>query len=231
MEQCKGVGDLKKRDQLPKRFILFIVGLLVMSLGIALMIVSDFGASPWDVLHVGLYYQFGLTIGTWSIIVGFVVLGSAGLMMREWPQFGAYLNMIVVGIFIDMFMMLPFMTEPETWLGKGVMFMGGMVIYAYGMGVYLSAELGAGPRDSFMLALTAKTKWRVSNARRLMEVGVLIIGWLLGGPIFIGTIVFSIAAGTFIGIALPQCQTFTNKWLKNTVKDKKVNEIERGASV
>jgi len=176
MEQCKGVGDLRKLDQLPKRFTLFTIGLLIMSLGITLMIVADFGASPWDVLHVGLYYQFGLTIGTWSIIVGFIVLGSAGIMMKQWPQFGAYLNMILIGVFIDLYMMLPFMIEPVTLIGKSLMFLIGMVAYAYGMGVYLSAELGAGPRDSFMLALTARTKWRISNARRLMEISVLILG-------------------------------------------------------
>ncbi|RST73915.1 YitT family protein [Siminovitchia acidinfaciens] len=221
---------MKKRQQLQKRFVLFTVGLLIMALGITLTIVANLGAAPWDVLHVGLYYQFGLTIGTWSIIVGFIVLGTAGLIMKEWPKFGAYLNMILVGVFIDMYMLLPIMTEPVTWFGKAAMFLVGMIIYAYGMGIYLSAELGAGPRDSFMLALTAKTKWKVSNARRLMEVGVLAIGWLLGGPVFIGTIIFSIAAGTFIGIALPQCRTLTHKWLKDTMKDEKV-EIERGASV
>ncbi|MFD1705503.1 YitT family protein [Siminovitchia sediminis] len=199
-----------------------------MALGITLTIVADVGAAPWDVLHVGLYYQFGLTIGTWNIIIGFIVLGSAGIMMKEWPRFGAYLNMIFVGAFIDMYMSLPFMVEPATWYGKSVMFLAGMVVYAYGMGIYLSAKLGAGPRDSFMLALTARTKWKVSNARRLMEIGVLVIGWLLGGPVFIGTVIFSLAAGTFIGIALPQCQALANKWLK----DKDTNaEIERGASI
>ncbi len=222
---------MKKKQHLQKRFVLFSVGLLIMALGITLTIVADLGAAPWDVLHVGLYYQFGLTIGTWSIIVGFIVLGSAGIMMKEWPKFGAYLNMILVGIFIDMYMLLPFMTEPQTWQGKAVMFLVGMVVYAYGMGIYLSAEFGAGPRDSFMLALTAKTKWKVSNARRLMEIGVLAIGWLLGGPVFIGTIVFSIVAGTFIGIALPQCRTLTHKWLRDSVENEKVKEIERGASV
>lgn len=218
---------MKRRQQLQKRFAIFTVGLLIMALGITLTIVANLGAAPWDVLHVGLYYQFGLTIGTWSIIVGFIVLGIAGIIMKEWPKFGAYLNMILVGVFIDMYMLLPFMAEPQSWQGKAVMFLVGMVVYAYGMGIYLSAELGAGPRDSFMLALTAKTKWKVANARRLMEVGVLVIGWLLGGPVFIGTVVFSLAAGTFIGIALPQCRTITHKWLK----DEKVNEIERGASV
>ena len=94
-----------------------------MSLGIVLIIVSDFGASPWDVLHVGLFYQLGLTIGTWSIMVGLFILGVSAIMMREWPKFGAYLNMIMVGIFIDMYMMLPFITEPEAGWEKQLCFL------------------------------------------------------------------------------------------------------------
>ncbi|CAM3941008.1 YczE/YyaS/YitT family protein [Lederbergia lenta] len=219
---------MRKTDNLFARLAIFTVGLLIMSLGIVLMIISDFGASPWDVLHVGLYYQFGLTIGTWSILVGFTILGSSAIMMKEWPQFGAYLNMILIGLFIDMYMLLPFFTEPVSWLGKIMMFTIGMVIYAYGMGIYLSAQLGAGPRDSFMLALQEKMGWKVSNARRMMEVTVLIIGWLLGGPVFIGTIIFSIAAGSFIGLALPQCRKITDKILKKRTLDK---EIDRSANI
>lgn len=221
---------MRKRDHLGKRFTLFTVGLFIMSLGISLMIVADFGAAPWDVLHVGLYYQFGLTIGTWSIIAGFVILGTAGLIMKEWPQFGAYLNMVLVGIFIDMIMMIPMLTEPGSWAGKLLMFMVGMIIYAYGMGIYLAAQLGSGPRDSFMLAITAKTNWKISNARRAMEIGVLIIGWSLGGPVFAGTIIFSILAGTFIGYALPQCQSLADSWLQKPSRKQVMKEIERGVS-
>lgn len=221
---------MNKNGQIVARFTIFIVGMLIMALGISIMIVSNFGAAPWDVLHVGLYYQFGLSIGTWSIIVGFLILGSAGMMMREWPKFGAYLNMILVGLFIDMFMLLPFLTEPAEWPGKTIMFFGGMVVYAYGMGAYLSADFGAGPRDSFMLAIKEKTGWKISSSRRFMEVGVLTIGWLLGGPVFVGTIVFSITVGTFIGIALPQCKALTNRWLNNKSESLR-KEIERGANI
>lgn len=222
---------MRKTDNLIARLAIFTVGLLIMSLGIVFLIISGFGASPWDVLHVGLYYQLGLTIGTWSILVGFAILGSAAILMKEWPQFGAYLNMILIGLFIDMYMLLPFVTEPESWLGKITMFIIGMVIYAYGMGIYLSAQLGSGPRDSFMLALQDKMGWKISNARRMMEVTVLIVGWLLGGPVFIGTIVFSIVAGTFIGLALPQCQKITDKILEKRMKDKLNKEIDRSANI
>ena len=164
---------MRNTDQIIVRLFIFTIGLLVMSLGIVLIILSDFGASPWDVLHVGLFYQLGLTIGTWSIVVGLFILGVSAIITREWPKFGAYLNMIMVGIFIDMYMLLPFLTEPDGWLGKTAMFFVGMIIYAYGMGIYLSAQLGAGPRDSLMLAMTDITGWKVANVRRIMEVTVL----------------------------------------------------------
>lgn len=213
-----------------KRMTVFIVGLLFLSLGLVFMIVANFGASPWDVLHVGLFYQFGLSIGTWSIIVGFLILGSSSIMMKKMPQYGAYLNMLLVGVFIDLFMMIPFLVEPSHWVGKFVMFMIGMIVHAYGMGIYLSAKMGAGPRDSFMLALREKTGWSFSRVRRIMEVTVLIIGWLLGGPVFIGTVIFSLTLGIFIDLAVPQCQTLTDKWLKNVHIEKIANDIKRGVS-
>ncbi|MBS4199770.1 YitT family protein [Bacillus sp. FJAT-49732] len=222
---------MQKNDQLLLRLIIFTIGLLIMSLGIVLMIVSEFGVSPWDVLHVGLYYQLGLSIGTWSILVGITILGSSALLIKKWPQFGAYLNMLLIGIFIDMFMLLPFLTEPITLLGKIGMFLFGMILYSYGMGIYLSAKLGAGPRDSFMLAMQAKTGWKVSTVRRIMEIVVLFIGWLLGGPVFVGTLIFSVAIGTFIGFALPQCQGLTDKiLLRKRINNNVGKELERGAS-
>src|SRR5690606_23998745 len=222
---------MKHMKQLPQRLSIFTLGLLVMALGIVLIIVADCGASPWDVLHVGLYYQFGLTIGTWSIIVGVVILATSSIMLKQWPQFGAYLNMLLVGIFIDMYLMISFLVEPNSMIGKLTMFIIGVFIYAYGMGIYLSSQLGAGPRDSLMLALNKLTKWKVSSIRWIMEVIVLIIGWVLGGPVFIGTIVFFLLIGPVVGFALPQCQKNTNKLL-NKIEQKNIGkQIGRGASL
>src|SRR5690606_14628048 len=151
------------------------------------------------------------------ILVGVTILGSSALLMKKWPQFGAYLNMLLIGFFIDMFLLLPFLTEPKTLISKIVMFFIGMILYSYGMGIYISAKLGAGPRDSFMLAMQAKTGWKVSTVRRIMEIVVLFIGWLLGGPVFIGTLIFSVTLGTFIGIALPQCQRLTDKIVSKNI--------------
>ena len=195
------------------------------------MIRGELGAAPWDVLHIGLHKQFGLSIGSWSIIAGGAVLAASGLLMREWPHIGAYLNMILFGVFIDAVLNLPFMVTPGHWLPKTVMFLSGMVIYAYGMAFYISAGLGAGPRDSFMLALKEITGWKVSRVRSLMEVTVLIAGWLLGGPVFIGTLIFSLGVGTVTGYSLPQCERFTAAILAGIDRRKKDKDSKRRASV
>ncbi|MBT2688034.1 YitT family protein [Bacillus sp. ISL-47] len=227
---------LKNKGQIGPRFLVYLFGLLVMSLGIVLLIVADLGATPWDVLHVGLYYQFGLTIGSWSVIVGIFILAIAAIISKEFPQVGAFLNMVLIGLFIDMYLFLPFMQTPNALGGKMMMFASGLVIYCYGMGMYISAQFGAGPRDSLMIALTAKTGWKVRNVRALMEVIVLAIGWLLGGPVFWGTIVLSLMVGPIAGAALPQSQALTDRFLAKLKDDKEIylnrmmNEKNRGAS-
>lgn len=183
----------------------FFIGMLIMSLGIVLIIKADFGAAPWDVLHIGLFKQIGLTIGTWSIIVGFFILFLSSCLLRRLPQIGALLNMLSIGVFIDMFMMVPFLITPESYVGKLIMLLLGLLVNGYGMGIYISAKVGAGPRDSLMLALTELTKWKVQYIRSGMEIIVCTIGWLLGGPVFIGTLICCVGIGYIAGFALPQC--------------------------
>ncbi|MBY0123901.1 YitT family protein [Bacillus sp. S/N-304-OC-R1] len=222
-----------KRGQVGPRFMVYLTGLLVMSLGIVLLIVADLGATPWDILHVGLYYQVGLTIGSWSIIVGVVILTISSLISKEFPKMGAFLNMILVGVFIDLYLLLPFMQTPASLVGKMIMFLCGIIFSCYGMGIYISAQLGAGPRDSLMIALTSKTGWKVGQVRVCMEIIVLIIGWQLGGPVFWGTVVIGLSIGPLAGFALPQCQAFTDRFLARMKAKQSIpalNEKNRGVS-
>lgn len=228
--------SIKERGQIGPRFLIYLLGLLIMSLGIVLFIKADLGATPWDVLHVGLYYQVGLTIGSWSIIVGVVILTIAAFISKEFPQMGAFLNMVLVGVFIDLYYLLPFLQTPDSLFGKLVMFFIGLILSGYGMGIYISAQFGAGPRDSLMIALTAKTGWKIRDVRAIMEVIVLLIGWQLGGPVFWGTILISLCIGPLAGYALPQSQRVADKWLeKLKQKQKKIiiehTDTKRGASL
>ncbi len=213
----EGLGmksELRKHVPLEvTKWFIFLVGLLVMAFGIVLMIKADIGSAPWDVFHIGMYIQFGLSIGTWSIIAGFFVLLFTSILSKEWPKLGAFLNMLLVGLFIDLFLMVPFIQTPLYLIGKIIMLVIGIIIIGYGIGLYISANCGAGPRDTLMLVLTKKTGWKVQNIRAVIEVVVLSIGYLLDGPIFIGTIIFSFSIGPIVGYTLPQCEKFTNKLL------------------
>lgn len=218
----------KLKGKLGQRFLIYIIGLLIMALGLVLFIRADLGATPWDVLHVGLYYQFGLTVGTWSIIIGFFILTVAALISKEFPQFGAFLNMVLVGLFMDMYLWLPFLQTPHTVVGKLLMFSVGIILTSYGMGLYISARFGTGPRDSLMMAITNKTGWNVGIVRGTMEGIVLIIGWQLGGPVFWGTILYCLSIGPLTSICLPQMRKLTDKWLEKTDKSKMVSNVNRG---
>jgi uncharacterized membrane protein YczE len=223
--------QLISQRQLIPRFIIYFFGLLVLALGIVLILKANLGATPWDVLHVGLYYQFGLTIGSWSIIVGIVILGVSAILTKKMPQIGAFINMLSVGIFIDMYLFLPFIQTPSSIIGKAIMFLIGLVIMCYGMGFYISANLGAGPRDSLMLALTSRIGWKVRNIRGTMELIVLLIGWLLGGPVSFGTFVLSLLIGPLFGFAMPHCNFVTNTLLgKMKVQETLYKNINRGVS-
>lgn len=203
----------KKTGQLGPRFFIFFTGLIIMSFGVVLLLKADLGVPPWDVLHVGLFLNFKLTIGTWNIIVGFAILALSSIISKQLPQVGAFLNMLTFGIFIDFYLALPFLTTPTSLLGKLIMLVAGIVIIGYGMGLYISASFGAGPRDSLMIALMEVTGWKISTIRGLIELTVLIIGWILGGPVFIGTILFTVIIGPVSGIVIPQCERFTNQLL------------------
>ncbi|KHF41982.1 membrane protein [Halalkalibacter okhensis] len=204
------------------RWSTFMFGLMVMGLGIALMVHAELGGAPWDVLHIGLTNHFGLTVGTWSILMGFVVLSLTALIMKSWPQIGAFLNMLFLGLFIDLFLWL--IPVPTHILFQYAMMITGILIIGYGIGIYIAPGCGAGPRDSLMLALQIKTGWKVQHVRVLMEVVVLTIGWLLGGTVFIGTLIFCFGIGSVVGVTLPHCKRIYDSILKRGKKDEDFNE-------
>lgn len=129
-----GEGIIRNRYRWLKRWLIFMVGLIIMAFGIVLMIRADVGSAPWDVFHIGLTIQLGLTIGTWSILAGFIVIGLTSLLTRSWPQWGAFINMVLVGVFIDLFMLVPWIQTPIFFLGQLGMLIIGIVIIGYGIG-------------------------------------------------------------------------------------------------
>jgi uncharacterized protein len=198
------------------------IGLIIMSFGISMMIRADLGSAPWDVLHIGLTMQLGLTVGSWSIIMGFIIIGLTSLLTKKWPQFGAFINMVLVGVFIDIFLWI--LPSPEGFLLKLAMLVIGIIVIGYGIGLYIAPRLGAGPRDSLMLALTMRTGWKVQWVRSSMEVIVLSFGWLLGGPVFIGTLLFCFGIGSVVGFTMPQCQRIVDILIERGSRNENFNQ-------
>ncbi len=185
------------------RWIFYFTGLLIVALGISMTIKGQkLGVGPWDVLHVGLYQNFGLTIGTWGIITGFVIILATATVLKEWPKIGTWLNMLLLGIFIDIFNWL--LPDFTTFGAQMVIFLLGVIVMGYGSGIYISPNIGAGPRDSLMLVLVEKTGASVKKIRTTLEVAVVIVGWLFGGPIGIGTVLIALFLGQMVHYTLPQ---------------------------
>jgi uncharacterized protein len=195
------------------RWSLFVFGLMVIALGVALTIKGKvLGVGPWDVFHYGMFLQVGLSVGLWSIIIGFLLLSVATIITKKLPKLGAFLNMLLIGVFIDFFLWL--LPTIDSLLGAIFSFIIGVVLVGYGIGLYVSADVGSGPRDSIMIIIVNKTGWSVQWVRNGMEVLVLILGWLLGGPVGIGTVIIAFTLGPIVGVALPQCQTLLSNMLE-----------------
>jgi len=183
------------------RWLFFFVGLMIMGLGVTLTIKGQlFGVGSWDVLHIGLFKNLGLSIGLWSIIMGILIITIASIGLREFPKIGTFMNMICVGVFIDFFNWA--IPDPSTFTVQLIAFILGVLLLAAGCGVYISADLGAGPRDTLMLLAVKKFNCSIMVARTVMEVSVAVVGYLLGGPIGIGTVIMAFGLGPVIQISL-----------------------------
>lgn len=179
----------------------FLLGIVILALGVTLTIRGQsFGVGSWDVLHIGLFKTIGLTIGSWSIILGIGILVFIGLFTKSLPKLGTWVDMVLTGVFIDVFnWLLPVATTTAMQLAAFVL---GLVAIGFGAGMYIAADLGVGPRDALMMLLTDYTPLSVSTARTIMEVSVALVGVLLGGPLGIGTVIMAFGLGPIVQWAL-----------------------------
>ncbi|QAA82815.1 hypothetical protein EI546_14305 [Aequorivita sp. H23M31] len=174
------------------RYAFYFTGLVLFSLGAAITVkVKYLGLHPWDVLNVALFEQLGLTIGTWSIIVGLVLIGISLLVSRKYVNIGTFLNALLIGPIMDFFLWLDVLPQAsDNWTDYFILLLG-IVIIGIGGGLYVSGGVGAGPRDGFMLSMSERTGWSVSKARIIVETIVLVIGFILGGPVFWATFIIT----------------------------------------
>jgi uncharacterized membrane protein YczE len=172
------------------------IGLGMFGAAIATMIRANLGTSAWAVLEVALSRILHITPGTMTIIMGFIVLSGA-LILRERIGWGTLANILSIGLWEDLALWL----IPSVQGNLPVQF--AMLLTAIAMiglasAIYIGVDAGAGPRDSLMLAVKRKTGFSLRVARGSIEVTVVALGWLLGGPAGIGTVVFALLIGTFV---------------------------------
>ena len=196
--------------QLFWRWIFFVTGVTMMALGISMTIKGrQFGIGPWDVFHVGLHNHLGLTMGTWAILTAIIIVLVTMIGTKKFPQLGTWLNVLFLGSFIDVFNWL--LPDITSYVGQLIIFIFGVAMIGVGVGVYVSPNVGAGPRDSLMLLLMAKTGWGIKKVRTGIEIIVALAGWGLGGPVGLGTIIIALLLGQIVHYSLPLSQKLLYK--------------------
>jgi uncharacterized membrane protein YczE len=175
------------------------VGLVVFGVGIALMARGELGLGPWEAFHQGISRLTGLELGTVSILVGIPIL-AAWWPLGERPGVGTVLNIVFIGTATNVALaLIPVAVGLPAQLA---MMLGGVVTIAIGSGLYLASDLGPGPRDGLMTGLHVRFGWPIHRARTLIELTVLLAGFLLGGTIGLGTVVFALAIGPMVQVSL-----------------------------
>ncbi|MDC0436390.1 hypothetical protein OAL81_02460 [Candidatus Pelagibacter sp.] len=174
-------------------------GLVLFGLGEGLLIVSTAGASPWSVLAQGIYLNIGFSIGIITIVISIVVL-ILWLPLNQKPGLGTILNALIIGLMIDI--CLKFVPTPENYISQLFLALIAVLIVGLGGGIYLVANLGAGPRDGLMIGLQKKTNLPIAAVRAFLEISVMSIGWYLGGTVGIGTLLFALGIGPAVALAL-----------------------------
>jgi uncharacterized membrane protein YczE len=178
-------------DRFRARVPRLLLGLFLCGLGIALMVRAELGLGPWDVLHQGLSDLTGIPIGTVGILVGLLVL-LAWLPLRQRLGAGTVLNVIVIGVVIDLVMLV--VDTPDSTALRWAFLLVGAFLFGPGSGFYIGAGLGAGPRDGLMTGI-AERGHSIRVVRTGIELAALAAGWLLGGTVGVGTIVFALTIG------------------------------------
>jgi uncharacterized membrane protein YczE len=169
-------------------------GLFIFALAMALSLRCNLGAASWTVFHDGISRQTPLSIGMATQIVGLVMLGVSWLAGIR-PGFGTIANMVLVGLFLDLILWSNLIPEADAYPLRVAMLLAGIVVLGLASALYIKAGFGAGPRDSFMLALHRRTGLRIGRVRWMMEAGAVVVGILLGGAFGIGTIIFACLVG------------------------------------
>ncbi len=188
------------RNQLPRRVAQLFAGLLLYGVSDSLLVLGTLGLDPWDVFHQGLSLHTGIPIGTWSILVGGGVL-LLWIPLRQRPGLGTLANVVLIGSVMDV--VLAAIPAPHALLLRALFLATGVFMNGVATGCYIGAGLGPGPRDGLMVGLAARGH-SLRVVRTAIELTVLAAGWLLGGDVGLGTVVYALAIGPLAHVFIPR---------------------------
>lgn len=187
------------------RFPRLMFGLFLFGAGSALQVQANLGLSPWEVLHQGIAVRTPLTIGLASIGVSLLVL-LLWIPLRQRLGVGTMTNAVMIGLFIDLVIFL--VPQPDALVARWLLLVGGIVLVGIGSGFYIGVHLGPGPRDGLMTGI-ARRGPSLRVARTGVEGTALVLGWLLGGTVGVGTVLFSLTIGPIVQFFLPRLEVPT----------------------
>lgn len=183
-----------------RRLLQLFIGLTLYGVSTAMFVRADLGADPWNVFHLGVANLLSMNIGVVIIAVGVLVL-LAWIPLRQRPGFGTLSNVIMIGLAADVALLV--IPGFESLLARSGLLVSAVILNALATSLYIGAGFGAGPRDGLMTGIHARTGWPVRRIRTAIEVSVLLIGWLLGGTVGVGTVLYALAIGPLIQLCLP----------------------------
>lgn len=183
-----------------RRIAQLLIGLFFYGIAIAMMVRANLGASPWDVLAQGTSLRTSLDFGLVTVLLSGVVL-LLWIPIRQKPGIGTLLNALLIGPSASLGLLT--ISQPEQLWAQALLFAGGLTLLAVATGLYIGARFGPGPRDGLMTGIHARYGWPLWSVRTGIEGTVLVIGWLLGGVVGVGTAAFALLIGPMVGVTLP----------------------------
>lgn len=199
------------------KYVFYVVGILILTLGISLTIQSKLGTSPFDALLVGLSKNVGLTVGSWEIILALLLIGSNSLLARQRPEILGLVTALITGIGIDMWLILLHdIVSPDLWFSQAVCFTIGLVVVGLGTATYLQTNFAPIPVDRLTLIIKELTRKTVFFSRTLIYILFLMLAIIFNGPIGVGTLLTICLGGYILHFFMPITGRILDNILNNS---------------
>lgn len=199
------------------KYTFYLLGILILTFGISLTIQSNLGTSPFDALLVGLSISVGLTVGSWEIIIAFILIGCNAILKRERPEFLGLITAFITGVGIDLWLfLLHNLITPELWFSKLICFGIGLVLIGLGTAIYLQTNFAPIPIDRLTLIIKELTRTNITFSRTVIYFLFLILAIIFSGPFGIGTLITVCLGGLILNFFMPITEKVLDLVLNNS---------------